>query len=151
VLLKFQFLRLWANFILEAYFGMYTVCIGGKMLENLSMTKEIRILKALKFSDGKLWTFGTGFLSYDLTALFFSVVTLCLEVSILYFKINYVAFSNLARDNSNPANVRWPIIIQPSTKTVSWKSQQTDKKCFWYKKTVRDLIENIAFSFSQMK
>jgi len=37
-----------------------------KMMGNLSVCEEIRILKALKFSGGKLRTYSTGFLSYDL-------------------------------------------------------------------------------------
>ena len=39
------------------------------------MNVEIKILKALKYSGGKLRPHSTGFLSYNLTALGFLVVT----------------------------------------------------------------------------
>jgi len=48
------------------------------MLENLSVRAEIMILKALKIFGGKLGPCSTGFLSYDLTALGFTVVTFLL-------------------------------------------------------------------------
>jgi len=55
VLLEFQFLRLRANFgvyfMLEADFDMLSLYL---VLENLSVSVEMRILKALQFSGGKL-------------------------------------------------------------------------------------------------
>jgi len=49
-----------------------------KKLENVSVSVEMRITKALKFVCGKAhkWrSYRTGFLSYDLTALGFPVMT----------------------------------------------------------------------------
>ena len=55
MLLEFQFLRLRANFgvyfMLEADFDMLSLYL---VLENLSVSVEMRILKALQFSGGKL-------------------------------------------------------------------------------------------------
>jgi len=48
--------------------------LSGKVLENVSVSKEIRILKALKFLGGELCPYSFGFLSYD-PVLGFSVMT----------------------------------------------------------------------------
>jgi len=76
VLLKYQFLRLRANFgvyfVLDAYFDVLSLYLVEKMLENLSVSVEIRILKARKFLGGKLSP-STGFLSYNLAALGFQL------------------------------------------------------------------------------
>jgi len=45
------------------------------MLKNVSVRGVIKILKVLEFLGGKLWSCSTRFLSYDLTALGFPVMT----------------------------------------------------------------------------
>jgi len=49
--------------------------IRTKMLENVSVNLEIKLLKALKFSGGKLRPFSSGFHSYDRIALASTIVT----------------------------------------------------------------------------
>jgi len=72
VLLEFLFLHLRANsginLMLEAYFDMLSLYLVKVMLENLSMSVEIRILKALQFSCGKFRPCSNGFFSCDLPA-----------------------------------------------------------------------------------
>jgi len=69
VLIEYQFQRLRANigvyFMLEANF-MQSLYFVEKNAGKLSVSKGIRILKALKFSGEKFWPYSTGFLIYHL-------------------------------------------------------------------------------------
>ena len=133
-LLVLQFLRLRANFdvylMLKAYFGIKSSSLVEKRLENLSLSVEIRILKALKYSGRNIWPYSTGFLSFDLTALGFSFVT----------------FLHGGIDTKFTNNIKYVFILNRRTVRICGKYSPSNaaKLCINISKTVSLRVSNLS-------